>query len=120
MVFMMIFIDDDGFYGKKRLAGGRWVDNNGDHVDEVHVDNGGDDNVYDVDDDLYWSDDNCHDNDNRHHHCIIVRNLQVVPVYSREDIREQYCINDKELQVGSKVKLAFRSHSFSKKMFKYI
>ena len=21
--FMMIFIDDDGFYGKKRLAGGR-------------------------------------------------------------------------------------------------
>ena len=23
----------------------------------------------------------------------------VVPVYSREDIREQYCINDKELQV---------------------
>ena len=25
--------------------------------------------------------------------------FQVVPVYSREDIREQYCINDKELQV---------------------
>ena len=23
MVFMMIFIDDDGFYGKMRLAGGR-------------------------------------------------------------------------------------------------
>ena len=74
----------------------------------------------DGDDGFYGSDDNCHDNDNRHLHCIIVRNLQVVPVYSREDIREQYCINDKELQVGSKVKLAFRSHSFSKKMFKYI
>ena len=25
--------------------------------------------------------------------------IKVVPVYSREDIREQYCINDKELQV---------------------
>ena len=23
----------------------------------------------------------------------------VIPMYSREDIREQYCINDKELQV---------------------
>ena len=26
----------------------------------------------------------------------------VVPVYSREDIREQYCINDKELEVLDK------------------
>ena len=41
---------------------------------------------------------------------LIVRNLQVVPVYSREDIREQYCINDKELQVGAQAKLAFRIH----------
>ena len=23
----------------------------------------------------------------------------IIPMYSREDIREQYCINDKELQV---------------------
>ena len=27
------------------------------------------------------------------------RHKSVIPVYSREDIREQYCINDKELQV---------------------
>ena len=31
-----------------------------------------------------------------HHNSLYIK---VVPVYSREDIREQYCINDKELQV---------------------
>ena len=41
------------------------------------------------------------DDDHHHHHQTIFKTLliKVVPVYSREDIREQYCINDKELQV---------------------
>ena len=49
----------------------------------------------------------CGNSDHDYHDTIIIviiikssqLYIKVVPVYSREDIREQYCINDKELQV---------------------
>ena len=52
-------------------------------------------------DDADDEEDDDDDHDDHHHHQSIFKTLliKVVPVYSREDIREQYFINDKELQV---------------------
>ena len=52
--------------------------------------------------DLSDAEDGCEDNEMGRrggHGDTAASRRSVVPVYSREDIREQYCINDKELQV---------------------